>query len=409
MSDQKLYFGQGPDEKTPIESIAPDFATAPLPPATPLGLSGQSTLEKSSEKKESTSVDASNPTIPFPHQLIQFFSEEDLGSDSDKLAVGRLVDLSLSRIISNMLDAWNDSIKALDAKRKEEQQHPGADEIRKSEERRALSHLIEAVNSLAPHTDSKGISAVAAEGSGKDTIFGAMVVGTLFVAVGGGARDALLIDTLSTSMVGVNPTADASVSLNPYTSDMRAELGLLGAALMQAAMVQANSLALLKLGGVKKEGEITAKSYAEQILTLVDSSQLVNLIQAIVSQNSDPTKAIDRGLVNTLVVQFKLILLSSALAALFKAEKEGGTGWIKKGDFLNLLAGNTFGPNQKLMDQIFAQMNALFEKMVDKGLKIKALLANFYEGNPPLSILTNPAKLFERLHPYFRDPTQNPM
>lgn len=396
MPNDDLQLGTNPSGGIPVSGVnsAHPIYVAP----TGLGHSSESTIAKSTEKEEIKSADPSNPAIPYPHQLIQFFNEDYTYNEG--LSASRKLDLAMSNIISSMLDAWNDSIKELDAKRKEELLHPTPDEIRKSEERRAVSQLIDVVLSIAPTAQPQTVE------NHKNSIFGALVVGTLFVAAGGGAKDAMMIDTLSTSLVGVNPSSNQAPPLQIYTPDIRAELGLLGAAMMQAAMVQANSLTLFKAEGGKQESEITAKNYAEEILALVASNQLTGLVQAIITQNSDRSKPIDPSLASTLTVQLKLILLSSALAALYKAHKEGGTGWIKKEDFLNLLAGNTFGPNQETMDKIVKEMNALFATMPDKGLATKALLAAFYDTNPHLSVLTNPSKLFEKLKPYYISPTE---
>lgn len=387
MANDDLQFGVGNGVPVPgVESTEPVYV-APKSP----GLSTESTIEKSSEEEEVKGADASIPAIPIPHQIIQYFNQDDHKAN---IRAGRLADLALSGIVSNMLDAWNDSIKELEVKRKAELFHPTPSEIRKSEERRAVSQFIDAVRSVNP---------------AQDTVFGALVVGTLFIATGGGARDAMMIDTLSTSMVGVNPTSNAAPPINLFVSDMRAELGLLGAALMQGAMAVANSQTLFKLDGAKKEEALSAKNYAEQILTTVSSAQLTSLVSAIVTQNSDPSKPVDQALVKLLTDQIKLILLSSALVALYKSTKEGGTGWITHEEFLNLLAGNTAGPHKELMDKLVTQMNAIFSTMTGNGLSTKALLAAFYDSNPDLSVLTNPTKLFEKLHPYFKDPTEMPI
>lgn len=378
MSNEELTFGPGPSEVS-----GPQFEPTQVVPSSQ-GLSSSSTLSKSDQSVEKQEADASNPTIPIPNQLIQFFYENQA---SDRSA-NKIFSLEQSEIISSMLDKWNDSIKELDAKRKEDLLHPTADEVRKSEERHAVSKLIDTV-SAAP----------------KDSVFGALVVGTLFVATGGGTKDAMMIDTLSTALVGVNPTSDAAPPINLYTSDMRAELGLLGAAMMQAAMCMARTESVFKGNGqTKAEVELSAKSYADQIWAIVNSGQLTGLIQAIVTQNSDPKKPIDKSLVDTLTNQLKLILLASALTALYKSPKEGGTGKITKEEFLGLIkeTNETFGPHKETMEKILSQMRNL---LGEKGGAQLELLANFFGSDPALSVLTNPEKLFERLHRSFTIPS----
>jgi hypothetical protein len=217
-------------------------------------------------------------------------------------------------------------------------------------------------------------------------------------------KEGMMIDVLSTRMVGINPQADQTPFISLYTPDLRAELGLLGAALLQGAAYVANSQAIFKNGGAAPE-EVTAKAYAQQVMGLVSSNQLTLIVQALVAQQAEKTnKPFNEKLAKQLESQLKVILLSTALVALYISDKEGGTGWIKGQEYLGLVLGTneTFGKQKDLMDQIVKEIRSHLSRLPDGGAVIANTLANYFNQNPSLATLTNPSKVFAQIVPYLR-------
>lgn len=371
---------------------ADPLTQAPLAPAsTPSGIAGQeSTLAPSGEEQIEMSRDASVPIIPYP-VIFQFFQSNGTNSTSiDGEVAGNNFDLAQSKIVLDMLQKWSDTIKA----RAEEQRRKNLDpnEVRKAEENLPASEAMNAIINAANNPQVDPINFIPL-----------LTVGLIFAGAGG-MKEGMMIDVLSTRMVGINPQADQTPFISLYTPDLRAELGLLGAALLQGAAYVANSQTIFKNGGAAPE-EVTAKAYAQQVMGLVSSNQLTLIVQALVAQQAEKTnKPFNEKLAKQLESQLKVILLSTALVALYISDKEGGTGWIKGQEYLGLVLGTneTFGKQKDLMDQIVKEIRSHLSRLPDGGAVIANTLANYFNQNPSLATLTNPSKVFAQIVPYLR-------
>ena len=311
-----------------------------------VGISTKSTLQPSMQEQVLNSIEAGFPTIPLP--LLQLFIEQPAFNPSVKssgsiggVSAAEIWALGKGQIILDMLIKWNESIKEDIKKRAEIENNPN--EIRRNEERLAELNATSSVLSAASHIAASSPSGAAAVSPSQSDPIPLLALGLVFTGVGG-VQVTQFVDTVSTHMVGIMPTKDQAPFLAVYTSDMRAELGLLGAALLQGASYMAVAQSVVKTGGgAPVDPEVTAKNYAEEILKLIGSGQLTNLVSALMTAKSAEGKPVDKALtlqlVKVLDAQLKIILLSTALAGLYKSEKEGGTGWITSEDYLGLLSG----------------------------------------------------------------------
>lgn len=375
----------------PSSTISSDIIAAPS--VTPAGIAdAPSTIGQSQEQQVADSTNAMVPMLPYPvsFQLIGNFKSWDLEE---------------SKIVLNMLSKWNDSVKEAAAEQRKQDADPT--NIRKNEER-IFSNVTEALvanaSTLVPASATSNTQANATGLNNETSIPAVVTVGLVFAGTGG-VRDGIFMDTLSTDMVGVNPSSNQMSQVAVYTSDMRAELGLLGAAMMQGAAYVAIAKEVLKSDGKKEiDKEVTAKSYAEEIIKLVGSGTFGTMINAIISHQTEKGPSTNPLLAKNLEAQLKAILLGTALAALYKAEKEGGTGWLTGADFDGLLTGEntTFGNNKKTMDVVLSLLKEQLASMPDKGDGVRELLYKYFNDNPAVDVLTNPAKVFAQLQPYAR-------
>lgn len=426
MPGDNIQFGPPPVSNTnPVGGVS--FGTPPEGTATntPTGNSTVSTIQPSTEQQAEDAITAGNPIIPFPLLQLFFDANESSGKTIDITTVSKLWNAAEQTAILSLLDKWHDSLVAEKKRRSEEDLNPT--NVRKREEEESpFINLLAAVQatSVTPSEKSSesasvtsatsaSINAAASAEETRDSLVPLLTVGLIFAGTGG-VSDSMMVDTLSTDMVGVNPRSNQAPALALYVPDMRAELGLLGAALLQGAAYMANAQTVFgSEKGPAAGPDITAKNYAEEILKLIGSGQLTNMINAIVTSKTDPTKPPDKAEVNklakTLEAQLKVILLATALAALYTSENEGGTGWIKAEDFEGLLSGDnkTFGKNKESMDKILDAITKELASLPDGGSNIRGVLAEFFNKNPSLDVLTNPAKVFAQLLPYVRRDTDH--
>ena len=391
MSSEELSFNVSHEYEIPDAAPIPDGQSAQT--QTPAGFAAMnSTIAPSGAEQIETSSNASVPMIPYPI-LFQFFEQQGIQGGADAISASDQFRLTESRLVLEMLTQWNDNIKEQAAE--ERRRMSQASEIRKQEESLPTSSVLNAIIDAASHPEKAEL---------RGDIVPLLTVGLIFAGTSG-VSDAMMIDSASTRMVGVNPAMNQVPEIGlMYASDMRAELGLLGAAMLQGAAYAANAESIFKAGGAAAP-EITAKAYADQIIGLVSSNQLTVIVENLVAQEAARTgKPADPALSKQLESQLKVILLSTALAALYTSAKEGGTGKITGEEFLGLLNGTneTFGNNKKLMDDIVALINAQLGGLPKQGADIKGVLAGYFDQNPSLKTLTNPTKVFAQLIPHIR-------
>lgn len=410
-----------PGEAIILPSVLAPSAAPPATATTPAGVAdAPTTLAPSQQSQEADAADASVPVMPYPTSF-QFFTE--VPANATGLTGAQIMSLGESKAILSMLDNWRESL----AQQGEEMRKASLDpeNIRKAQQDPVLGNVISALvvatNNQTPAA-TPGIEGPASKTSALDGTSAAMqssmesfvplmTVGLIFAGAGG-VKDAMMIDTLSTSMVGVNPTSNRAPEIALYKSDMRAELGLLGAAMMQGAAYVANATAIEKGDSAKINPEQTAKNYAEEILKIVNSGVLTSLVTAIMTQKSEKGAPANPAMVKTLTAQLTTILLATALAGLYKSAKEGGTGWLTGAEFDGMISGQndiSGHKHAKTMHDLLDKIKTNLASLPDKGEAMRDYLHEFFDGNPALSVLTDPAKVFAQILPSIkRSINQNP-
>lgn len=370
----------------PLQSI--DNTPITVTPS-PQGLSSTSTLAPSAEQAIIDSWDAQIPFIPPP----SFFNFTPSNSD-DVVLFAMKVDNAINQAAIDMLDKWNESIKELSEKRRRESLSP--EQARKDEERREVSGFAS--------------NYVANSDPAKDGLIPIVTVGLIFSGVGG-VRDAIVIDTQSTKMVGANPISeqDPKVLMQP---DMREWLSILGAALVQGMTYAANTFALAKTDGTEpgKQNQLSAEQYADLALNIAKSGELNSIITGMV-QSKTPGQPVDKEYVKSLELKMKVFLLGTALAALYSAGK-GGTDHLISEELAGLLTGEneTFGPNKEKMDEVITVLKQQLAGIQDPGDRDRILqsLFAFIDTSPTAEVLMNPAKSFPQFGKLNRNPGETP-
>lgn len=353
---------------------------------TPQGLSSQSTIAPSQAQQQQDSWDAQIPYIPPP-------GINDALRSVDPLLITMKFNESINKATIAMLDAWNDSIKEAKEKRDKELNDPH--NLRMDEEKRHVSGFID---SYLQNVDST-----------RDATIPFVTVGLIIAGGGAGITEAIMIDTESTRMVGVNPTLDQAVQAPQQNlADMREWLSILGAALVQGMAYSATALAIGKTDGTDnvKQNQFTAEQYADDVIALISSGQLNSILTNIV-QSKTPGQPVSGDYVSKLELQMRIFLLGTALAALYSAGK-GGTQHVIGEELQGLITGEnqTFGPNKEKMDQLLSMLRSELSLMTSDTARTNLLISlfAFVDSNPASNVLKNPAKFFSSFQALARMP-----
>lgn len=356
---------------------------------------GVSSIQPSQQQQETDAANASIPILP-PPNFEQFVNTVVVAPTINVAAFKFEVNEKLNKICVDMLSKWAESIQEEAERRKAELLDPT--EIRKNEEK---LNFVQVVNSYGQSANVK-----------EDAFIPIMTVGLLFASnsVASGA----VFSLPGNDPIGVMPSRDQNVSsmfFANYSSDMRAELGLLGAAMLQGTLylAVAQSLGTNAKGNAegKDTSQVSAEKYTDSVITLVSSGQLTSMVTALVTQNIDPSIKADpkktEEIVQSAVKALKITLLMTALAALY-AQGKGGTERIMGQELEGLFNGTnqTFGPNQETMNKLIGMIQAEIGDSQDFASLLNAIY-NYVDDpkNNTLASLTNPAKVLGNLMPYF--------
>jgi hypothetical protein len=346
-----------------------------IPPTTilPQTQNYNSTIAPSSAEAVATSWNAQAPSIAPPEMYSSF------SSNAPEL-IALKANQQQNEAMLSMLEKWNDAVKENHERMIKESLDP--DKVRDEEERRQVAGLVS--NYLAnsnPATDSS---------------IPFLTVGLIFAGSSGGVIDAVMIDTSSTRMVGVNPTQDGTGNTQ-VQPDMREWLSILGAAMVQGMFYASSAFAVGKAESTQEQNKLTAEEYAQTVINLISSGQLNKLISTFVQAKSETQKA-DPDYVKMLEIKMQIFLLGTALYTLYAAGK-GGTqhmaGEEMAGYFTEVPENQTFGPNKELMDKILGMMkdNLATLDPASKANILNALYA-FINNYSAAKVLSNPASLF---------------
>jgi len=223
---------------------------------------------------------------------------------------------SLHRITMSMLDAWSDNITEIAERTRREDSNPI--HLAKVEEaRRDRLGIVESFRSAVDNiSKSENPNALA------------LVATSLVITAGFTGYNAGVTDVVSTNMVSFTPQVDEmsgvfSQQAGLMQGDMRAELSMFGALMVNLAVryTEIEGMNTSK----STDPRLAASSYADKILKIVNSDQIGTFLMALLVSKGESSQQISPERAAQLSATVKTILLSTALAALYKATYGGMT------------------------------------------------------------------------------------
>lgn len=208
--------------------------------------------------------------------------------------------------------------------------------------------------------------------------------------IGVGALAAPVTDTINQNIPMINPMHDQWAYISPLVpSNMAAELGLIGALFATGALYRAklDNLAEAAGTGTKPMKLDDAKQYAEKIIATINSPGFKYFADGALINKMSGSEALTEARKAELLAIVKLVMLSSALALIYKVEAQKNSSQ----EFLSMIRGDP-----SLGDVIF------------KAGDIRAKLVNEMRKN--LASLQDPAertRILEALGEYMgTDPSE---
>lgn len=227
---------------------------------------------------------------------------------------------------------------------------------------------------------------------------------TMVVAAAG--ISASVPDTSSTTLVSLNMMQDTfnnNYFANFIPNDMRAELGLIGALFSVGAAYYATGAAVADAGEAQKpKGGDFAKNYAEKMIQLTSSPEFTSFLVAVMTHKTEEGQPISEQRMNQLVAIVKAVMLSVALALLYKlggmSDKQPGTGWITDKEFAGMLNGNIELKDGTLEGSVKAALQAQLQLMsANTRVSFLTNVLDYMANNPDVDKLADIANLIAQI------------
>lgn len=272
-------------------------------------------------------------------------------------------------VIMSMLESWSKNIQ--------EQ----AEMSEKAEERRSLERMANMYQLNKKEIQKE-----------QDATFPIFTMGLMLTGVMG--MQHVMMPTIDAASIGINPIADMSAAaMLPKLGDMRAELGLIGA--IYAAGIQYFTVAQLATESTNKStspkpGDF-AKGFAENVISLLGNAEFNHYLLAIVTQTTQKNEKLTPEKQQELVSTVKLVLLSSALAMLYKVE----AGKMTSIEFAAMVKGEITFEKGSLQHTLVGLIRNMLDNMSPKMRELVTLsLLEYFDKDPAIENLANPAKVF---------------
>ncbi len=169
------------------------------------------------------------------------------------------------------------------------------------------------------------------------------------------------------SPVLVQPIKEANDQiLAHYTPTMAAELGYLGALMINPTIYFAFGQTLAKAAAPMQEINYEfAKNYAAKILEVVNGAGFNSIAMAFLTHSIEGSEGLSKERIQNLIKSLKVIILSTALALLYKMESsfKGKGGGISGQEFQAMIGGNAKLLDSSLKKDLQMQISTLLTQM----------------------------------------------
>ncbi|HRD55252.1 MAG TPA: hypothetical protein PLC42_02535 [Parachlamydiaceae bacterium] len=301
----------------------------------------------------------------------------------------KVMELGISKIALQVLDSWSESLKKQAEERKTRENSPAY--LAEMEAKRARdSGVIKSVRDYMMELKESGDNAMLS------SLTNAIVISGLFT----GVLVQSAVDVASTNLVSVTPqinfAADfAAHGLLPISDDFRAQLGLIGAWAMGTLISHSTFEAVTeKQNGKPVDERILADKYAGKVLGLLNSDQLNNFIMAMLVHRTEKGEPLSNERKAELSAALKLVLLSSALAAVYKSK----TGKVTGEEFLDLCSGKLKAESGVEANLVSAIQDQLRNMGAKEKLHMLNALATYMDSDPKLSSFFNIGETFDKIN-----------
>jgi len=321
---------------------------------------------------------AQNPTLPPPVEFNKLSSID-----------GGILGLSAQyhKIIMNVLDSWSENIKKIAATSAEIEKGP-QHQLKIEHERKLRLGIVDGVKNYADQVKS----------SREDGLLGSLA--SALVLTGAFIGSVTVVDVSSTLMVGVTPQIDAVVgfanhALSPLSETFAAQLGLIGAWAM-GTMISYTTLESVvdKQSGKTVDEKTLAEKYAGKALRMIVSPEFERFISGMLEPRTEKGEPLSEERQNQLAAVLKMVLLSSALAAVYMSKTEHITG----DEFLALAKG-TMKPEKGVETELVNAIKDLLDAMLpSEKVKILDALASYMDTHPKFSSFLNVGKTFDSVN-----------
>ncbi|MCB1212702.1 MAG: hypothetical protein KDK40_00220 [Chlamydiia bacterium] len=188
-------------------------------------------------------------------------------------------------------------------------------------------------------------------------------------------------------------SVDAMQQMIP--SDMRAELGLLGAMFMNLNLYQATLATVVEAGksSPKDQLESLAKQYMHRLLSTIADGGFQELLKKVIilQLTKSEGKHLGEADLSKWVAILQLGMLLSALALFFKAQMGGMTG-NEVGQWLQQILKGKTSPPQSAAPLVRAIQSQLKHLSPEERIKAIEMMMDYVDSNPSTREMTDPLK-----------------
>lgn len=329
-------------------------------------------------------LNAQTPMIPPPSDN----NVQSVGSSSANSAFILRMGDQYYKTCTNILDAWSKSLDQQAEETRAAEKSPA--KLAKAEAlKKENLGLLDSVRGYADQLRSdNNTQALGTLTSSLMTVGAFIGVATLGV-----------LDASSKMISAVTPQVNFAVSLvtqatSSLAEDFRAQLGLIGA-LSMGTIINYSTVETIyeKLSGKSVDERVLAEKFGLKTIQLINSNQLNLFIEGMLANKTENGKPLTTERKEELAAALKLIMLASALAAVYKAK----TGKITDQEFLDLaLARGNMKPEGEIEKQLVSLIKDQIALMSPtEKFKILNALGSYMDSDPKLKSLFDVGNAFD--------------
>lgn len=218
-----------------------------------------------------------------------------------------------------------------------------------------------------------------------------------------------IVDVLDQGFIDVKPLQEVispMIQLVPQTLQESFVLAINLYAMGLITFANAEAVGNSLRSGDPAATKDTVLAFARSVIEKVATNEINYLLMAILINNTEDGAPVTDQRMNQLAAMAKAVMMSVALAALYKVE----TGWITSEEFQDMLEGNMEPRSEEESVLVELFQNLRLETVRDGLLleddweNLMHALGLFIRGNPSVEDMLNPTKIYTGLGRYLQNP-----